>query len=335
MTYSSYDALIDEFAKTVLDVQIVDSRVQVKDILTFAPQVRSNKAFSNPNATWYINIDGSGTFDRLTFNSLQFQGLHNTVINAKGTLTGLSNPQQAGGNFIIDRLHTSQTDIALFTGQRLSNDQLNLPEEFDISGTIQGNSGVLNTKLDVNSSAGSLAVNGRFSNLMDPQSFSYQANIRTSGLRLGSILRKPAQFGNLSGSFSLNGKGTTPNTINTSLTGNISSFGYNRYTYRNMRVKGTLKGTAFTANADVNDPNADLNLKISGNLSANPAFRFSGMIDSIKTLPLHFTPEHLVFRGKIDGSVSNIAADNPTADVLLSKALFVAVVGENASRMNW
>ena len=52
----------------------------------------------------------------------------------------------------IRRLHTTQTDIALFTGHRLSNEQINLPEEFDANGTVAGNINNLSTNLTINSS---------------------------------------------------------------------------------------------------------------------------------------------------------------------------------------
>ena len=324
LTYSSYEALAESFEKTVLDIELVDSRVQVKDILTFAPQLRSNAAFANPNDTWYMDIVGNGTMDRLTFDNLQFDGFKNTQIDARGTLTGLTNPQRAGGDFVINRLHTSQTDIALFTGQRLSNAQVNLPETFDISGTITGNAGVLNTNLDVNTSSGDVAITGRFSNLTNPGAISYNTNIRTRGLRLGTIIRQPAQFGSVSGTFNLNGSGLTPATINTKFSGNVGSFGYNRYQYRNIKLRGTLRKSTFSINADIDDPNADLDVVASGNFSNNPSITINGMVDSIKTLPLHFTTDPLVFRGKIDGTVSNLAADNPDADLLITKALFVS-----------
>ena len=37
---------------------------------------------------------------------------------------------------------------------------------------------------------------------------------------------------------------------------------------------------------------------ISGNISSNPSFRFTGMLDSIKTFPLHLTPEPMIARGQ-------------------------------------
>ncbi|HYC30278.1 MAG TPA: hypothetical protein VEB42_15695, partial [Chitinophagaceae bacterium] len=155
-------------------------------------------------------------------------------------------------------------------------------------------------------------------------SLTYNANVRTSGLRLGSIMRQPDQFGSITGSFSFNGKGVTPDAINTKFSGNIGSFGYNRYQYRNIKLNGSLAGNVFNVNADINDPNADLNLVASGNFSDNPSFRINGMIDSVKTMPLNFTPDPMIFRGKIDGTVSNITADHMDADVLITDALLVS-----------
>lgn len=322
--YASFDALQNDFAKTVFNLNITNTRLQVKDILLFAPQLRRNPALKNPNDVWYVNVVGNGTLNQLNFKTLQFKGLSNTQLDASGTLAGLMNPKQAGGNFRINRFHTTQTDLALFTGQRLSTPQINLPEEFDINGNISGNAGKLHTNLNVNTSAGFVAVNGSFANLINPNATSYNASIRTSGLRLGSILRQPDMIGSLSGNFLLNGRGLTPNTINTKFTGNISSVGYNHYQYHNIKASGSLRGTVFDVKTDVNDPNIDLNLAVSGNFSNNPSFKINGMVDSIKLQPLHFTPDPMVFRGRIDGTVANLNADNPDIDVLITKALFVS-----------
>lgn len=324
LRYASLDALENDFAKTVFNITITNTRLQVKDILVFAPQLRNNPALSNPDDVWHVNIIGNGTLNQLNFQKLQFTGLRNTRLDANGTVTGLMNPKQAGGSFRINLFHTTQTDLAFFTGQRLSTPQMNLPEEFDINGNISGNAGKLHTNLNVNSSAGFVAVNGSFADLMNPKTTSYNASIRTSGLQLGSILRQQDITGSVSGNFLLNGRGLTPNTITTKFTGNISSLGYNHYQYHNIKASGSLKGTAFNIKTDVNDPNADLNLAISGNFSNNPSFKINGMVDSIKLQPLHFTPDPTIVRGRIDGDVANLNADNPDMDILITKALFVS-----------
>jgi translocation and assembly module TamB len=324
LEYASLDALKKKPAETVFNIELLNSHVQVKDILVFAPQLRSNPALSNPNEIWNLNVIGSGTLNRLYFETLQFTGLGNTQIDAKGTLVGIMNPAQAGGNFIINRFHTTQSDIALFTGQRLSNAQVNLPESFDITGTINGNSGKLNTNLNVNSTAGSLAIVGSFGNLMSPSSISYNTNVRTNGLRLGSILRQQGTIGTVSGVFSVNGKGITPKTMDTKFKADLNSLGYNYYQYHNINVEGTLKGTSFTAVADINDPNADMNLTTSGNFGNTTSFKVNGMVDSIKLLPLHFATQPVIFRGQIDGTVANLNPDYLDANILITRALLVS-----------
>lgn len=324
LKYASLEALTKNFAATVFNIDLADSRIQVKDILTFAPKLRTNAALSNPNDVWYLNIIGSGTMHKLNFESLQFDGLKNTHLNANGTLTGLTNPAQAGGNFTISKFHTTQTDLALFTGKRLSTPQMNLPETFDITGTINGNAGKLYTNLNINTSAGFIGVNGTFSNLTAPAALTYNASVKTAGLQVGSILPKPNKMGSLSGNFKVNGKGITPATLNTSFKGVINNMGYNKYQYHNIDFAGFLKKTTFSATANVSDSNINLNLTASGNFSANPSFKVNGMIDSIKTLPLHLTTQPLIFRGAIDATVSNLNANILDANILITKALFVS-----------
>ena len=82
----------------------------------------------------------------------------------------MTDPKKAGGNFVIERFHTNQNDIALFTGSKLSNAQLDMPEDFTINGTINGNAGTVNTKMNVLTSDGDVSINGTFAILPIRQS---------------------------------------------------------------------------------------------------------------------------------------------------------------------
>ncbi len=175
LEYESYDALMNSFENTVMDVDIANSYVQVKDILMFAPQLRGNPAFSRPSEVWRMNIKGSGSMERLYVEALQFSGLGNTVIDASGTLTDITNPNAAGGTFTIRRLHTTKSDIKLFAGNALPEDQINLPQSIDVRGTLAGNMRNLATDLNINSSAGFVSINGRFGNLANPEATTYNA----------------------------------------------------------------------------------------------------------------------------------------------------------------
>lgn len=323
LTYSSRKALTDSFQNTQMEIDIPDSYVQVKDILVFAPQLRSQPALSNPNDVWHLNLNVSGNLNSLRIAALQFDGLRDTKIDAEGTLAGLVNPNTAGGTLTIRKLHTSQSDIALFTGTRLSTPQINLPETFDIRGTLSGYAARLRTNLIINSSAGDLALNGSFTNLTNPNKATYNAAVRTGGLRIGSILRN-SQMGSLSGNFNFTGSGFTPGAINTNFKGNIYSFGFNNYVYRNIALNGSLKKNNFIVDVASKDPNAYLNMTASGNLASNASYKINGFIDSLKTLPLHLTTQPLVFRGKIEADIPSANPDYLEADILITKALFVS-----------
>jgi hypothetical protein len=324
LKYSSYEALANSFDRTQMDVDISQSHVQVKDILTFAPQLRSNPAFANPNEVWHLNLQGTGTLASLHIQNLQFSGLKNTQIDAKGSLASINNANNAGARLIIRKLHTTQTDIALFTRQRLSNDQINLPEEFDASGTLAGSINKLSADVNIYSSVGNVSVRGQFTNLSKPAAVVYTAQVKTNSLNLGSILRNN-QLGSTSGNIAISGKGFTPDNFDAKFKGSVYSLGFNNYSYRNIELNGNVRQSAFTVYADINDPNVDLNGTSTGKISSvNTSFRFVGSIDSVKTMPLHFTDQPVVVRGQIDADIPVMNAKYVEGNILMTKALFVS-----------
>src|SRR5204863_7288742 len=166
-------------------------------------------------------------------------GLKNTQIDASGSLATSNDPNKTGGTLTIRKLHTNQSDIALFTGQRLSNEQINLPEEFDAHGTIAGSINNLSTSLTINSSVGTAFVNGRFTNLSNPNAATYNALVKTNSLDLGYILRNN-QFKNISANVTVSGNGFTADKADTKFKGDIYSIVYNVYVYRNINVNGNI-----------------------------------------------------------------------------------------------
>jgi translocation and assembly module TamB len=324
LRYPSQQALMNNIASAFVDVDIRNSRIQVKDILAFAPQLRSNPAFANPSAIWTVNLQGNGTMDRLNIAALQFNGLRNTQIDASGTLAGLRNPKAGSGTFTIRRLHTSQSDIALLTGQRLDNAQMDLPETFSVSGTVSGNMNSVSTHLAMATDYGNVGLDGSFNNIMDPKRLSYNVgSLRTRSLRLDKILRGKLPVGALTGNFRLSGSGTTPATMKVKFSGTVPSIVYNKYNYRNVRLDGNLAGSNFSVKTDIRDPNLDVNLTASGNYETMH-IRVNGFIDSVKTLPLHLTTQPLTFRGKVDAEINELTADHLDGRILLTQALFVS-----------
>ena len=323
LTYASYKELAENFPGTLIDADIANSHIQVKDILAFAPQLRSQPAFVNPNATWYINLQGNGTIQSLHIANLQFRGLKNTQIDAKGTLAISNDPTRTGGSLAVRKFHTTQSDIALFTGQRLTNELVNLPEEFDAYGTLAGSINNLSANLIINSSIGAASVNGRFMNLTKPAAATYTASVKINSLNLGSIIRNK-EAGNIRAKIVVSGDVFPSDTMDTYFKGDIYALAYNSYVYRNININGSLRGTSLNVITDVRDPNVNLNGTLTGVLSSNPSYHFEGMIDSIKTLPLGFTTQPVVMRGKVSANIPLMNENYLEADVLMTNALLVS-----------
>jgi hypothetical protein len=116
LTYNSFEDLSENFPNTQIDADISNSHVQVKDILAFAPQLHSEPAFENPNAVWYITLQGNGTLQSMHIANLQFRGLKNTQIDASGSLATNNDPNKTGATLRIRRLQIKLILLCLRAG---------------------------------------------------------------------------------------------------------------------------------------------------------------------------------------------------------------------------
>ena len=323
MDYASLRELGNDFPSTKMDFNISNSHVKVSDILTFAPTLAKQPAFSDPDETWTLNLQGSGTMKSFHIEELQFAGLGNTRIDASGSMAIGENVDQTGGTLFIRELYTTQSDIALFTGSRLSQGNINLPEAFNVTGTLRGGIGGLNADLQIGSTAGSLGVVGVINNLNTPATATYSANIRTSRLNLGSIIRN-SPLGRITANLTVKGRGLKAGNFDTDFKGTVYSVDYNNYSYRNIKMDGSLNRSTLNLRTDIDDPNIDLEGRLVAQLTTNPSFIFNGFVDSMKLHALHLTTEPVVFRGKINANVPFASADRLDADILVTDALLVS-----------
>src|SRR4030095_9748841 len=128
----------------------------------------------------------------------------------------------------------------------------------------------------------------------------------------------------LSGNIRVSGKGVCSSDLNTNFKGDVYAISFNDYGYRDIKVDGSINGYSLNVLADLNDPNLDLNGTLTGNISGNPSFHFTGMLDSMKTFPLNLTPQPAIVRGKIDANIPVINENYLEANILMTNALLVS-----------
>lgn len=322
--YSSIDSLTKNIGALRLDVDMYNSKIQVKDILTFVPALKAQPAFSNPNSAILINGKLTGTIARLRIESLQLQAFQDTKLNIHGTINGLPDMKKIGADLVLTEIKTSARDIVMLAPKGAIPKSITIPEGIHISGKITGGMTSLNPDLFINTTLGSAKIKGSIKEPADAKKSRYDITVETHNLNLGTLLKNPQNFGTLSARFIARGKGYDPKTANATVSGVIQSAVLKKYNYKNLQLTAGIANQNVTARASIHDPNIDISFDATGNFRDKyPAINLTANIDSIKTLALHLTTDSIIYRGQITGNFPVTDPDHLQGELLILKSLLV------------
>ncbi|HEY9364085.1 MAG TPA: hypothetical protein VIQ00_12525, partial [Chitinophagaceae bacterium] len=106
ITYPSLAALQKDPGVLGLDIDMQNSKMTVKDLLTFVPQLNSSASSLSPNSTLYIDARITGKVNNLNFQKLVLRGLSATDINANGVIKGLPDPKKIYADLNINKFQS-------------------------------------------------------------------------------------------------------------------------------------------------------------------------------------------------------------------------------------
>ena len=322
--YPSMKALAKNIGLMQLEADFVDSRIKIKDLLTFAPQLRVQPLFSNPNDTWWLDGRISGKISDLTMQRFKLRGLQSTRMDISGNIKGLPDMKKLQGSLVIHAATSSKRDIALFIPKGSLPTNITLPDNVNLNGSVNGNLNDVNGKLVVTTSLGSASFNGTVGNLSTPKNIKYNALVTAQNLQIGTIIQNRDVIGSVTANFRAKGQGTDPKTASLEINGVVESAEINKYNYQDFIVDGSLANQLFDVKASIRDPNIDLTIDASGNtFSKFPAVKFTANVDSLKTLPLHLTTEPVFFHGNVTGDFASTDPDNLEGELLATNSLIV------------
>lgn len=324
ITYPSLEKLALNPGTMGLDVNLESSYVLVKDMLLFAPQLRAQPAFSHPSQTWRMNGKIFGHMNDLHFSDFRFKGFGNTTLFVTGTLKGLPDPKKFQADLSIPYFTTTRNDIISILPANTLPSAIQLPENISVSGKLKSSMSDLLTDLTVKTSLGSAKLKGSLQNFTDPKAAKYNMIVNAYSINVGAIMKDTKTYGILSGNFKAVGSGFDPNTANAKVNGVIISVGYNQYNYKNINLQASIANKKYSLNTSVRDPNINLRVIANGAMNGKyPSLHLSADIDSLKTQPLHFTPQTLVYHGKIEGDFTSLDPDNLAGDLLVTNSVLV------------
>ncbi len=321
--YTSLENLSADIANLHIDAAITGSRIQVRDILSFAPSLKTQPAFANPAATWYLDGIITGRVADFTIQQLQLSGLASTKMNIEGRISGLPDIERLNANLIIHELSSTKKDMLSFIPVTTLPSSIELPEQFNLSGKIGGGVQQAHTDLQLSSTMGHATIKGSTEQITNPKQAAYDLTFTTDQFQLGQLL-KDTSYGAITASFTARGKGFDMTTAEATITGAIQSAIYNKYRYRDLNINARLSQQRLQADAMIQDPNIDFTLTAYTDLSQQQLpLQLALTIDSIKTKELHLTTDAVLYRGNITADFPVLNPDSLVGNLLITQSLLV------------
>lgn len=332
ITYASLEAIKKNPGELYLAIDLDNSKITRMDLLTFVPQLKDQLSSLPVNSTFYIATKMSGKLNDLNFQKLIVSGLTATNINVSGVVKGLPNPKKIVADLNIYKFKTSEKDIRSFVSNDSLLSKITLPKDIVASGHVKGGMNDLYADLAVTTSLGTAKIKGTLVNITDKNSAHYDLLMNASDLDLATILQNP-KLGLLTGDFTVKGDGYNPETVNATFSSTISTVTLNDYNYQNIKADGSIADKLYKINAGIHDPNLDVIVEANGSFNTvtkqgsgsknYPTVHLKATIDSIKTFPLHFTTQPLIYHGQIEGDFTNADPDDLAGKLIVTHSVLV------------
>lgn len=277
-SYKNYGELSDFVEKVNWTAYLRQSVVHTKDLTFFTDAV------SDYNIPVAIDGKAKGTLQKLYGKRLDLRLGDLNRFEGDFVLTNLTQTDLLGFNLKVNKLTANPSSVQqIFSvpmpeallrigSVQYSGDLKGTLTRYGFRGVIETTVGKIRTDLELE-----FPENG-------PEKYKGEAEF--FGFNTGVLLNR-AEPGELNMLAVFDGKGFTPEALNTSLTGNVRSFVYDGYNYQNITLDGLFQKKLFNGLVDIKDPNLNLNLKGTFDLN-NPLpqgdFRASTGLINLKKL---------------------------------------------------
>jgi len=305
----SLAGMLQHPAHTLVYVDLPGSRVQLKDLLIFAPDLASQAAFRNPNDVWVLNGRVDGNFDAINVRTLQFSGIRDLRLDMAGKIIHPFDSHRIQGDLDIRNLSGSRDALVSLLPKNTLPQNITIPTRFDLHGHLAGDRNALRSDLVLNTSSGSVALKGWARNFRSTTGAAYNLDLRTRALDLGAILQDTAQWGAMTADFTVAGTGMDIPSANAKFSGRITAATYRHYSYHDLAIDGSLAGQQATLHSIIDNTAVHFELQASADLAQKfPALKLDWRVDTLDLHAIGLTKDTLQFRGHL---TADFASTNP------------------------
>ena len=316
--YSSIATISKDLGNLSLDANLNESKIGFKDILLFVPDLQKTNPFkSNPNAILYVNTRLSGKIKDLNIPQFEMSGIGSTKVSLSGKIKGLPDAQKAYYDLDIKKVSSTSKDIYSFVPTGTIPKNIQLPSQLNLQGKFKGSVQNFKTNLALNSSFGNAKVDGLFDQRVKKKE-KYDATVYLLNFDVGRLIKNDS-IGKITLKAKVKGNGLDPKTARAQFDGLVQKAVFNRYTYKDLALKGNIANGSFAVKSGMKDPNLHFDLVANGDTKDKyPSIKLKLNLDiaDLEKLNLHAGPMKL--RGNIDADIANSNPDFLNGKVFLS-----------------
>lgn len=260
--YEHYTDFYDFVNKVKMRAEFQNSTIALRDIMAFAYPLK-NIAFFKENANRPISISGSaiGVINNLRIRNIDLRIGSNTIVKGNMSLNDVTSNDAGFMDLQFEELQTSYSDLS----QVLS--FVKLPQELQRLGVMHFTGNYTGYFQDfvaygnLRTALGAANMDLKMNLRRGTENAIYSGNVDLKDFDLGTLLANP-NFGKLGLHTQINGQGLTLASLNTVFQGGqVDSFTFKGYTYRNVLLDAHIQNYLFDGNLIASDPNLDLVVK--------------------------------------------------------------------------
>lgn len=316
--YKSLESLQKDLGNLAVDANLKKSKIGFKDILLFVPDLQKTNPFkSNPNAILYVDSRVNGKVKDLNISKFEMSGIGSTRVSLSGKIAGLPDAQKAYYDLNIKNISSTAKDINMFVPAGTIPKNIQLPSQLNLQGKFKGSIQNFKTNLALKSSFGNAKVDALFDQRIKKRE-KYDATVYLLDFNVGRLIKNDS-IGKITLKAKVKGNGLDPKTANAAIDGLVQKAVFNRYTYKDLALKGNIENGSFAVKSGMKDPNLNFDLTASGDTKDKyPSIKLKLNLDlaDLEKLNLHAGPMKL--RGNVDADIANSNPDFLNGKVFLS-----------------
>lgn len=313
--YPSLGAIKTDMGKLYLDANFIDSKLAVKDILVFAPQLKTNLK-GIENAVVNVSARIKGYLNDLSIPDFQLSGIGNTRVNMSGTIKGLPDANKTTYNLTVANLQTTKRDLNKMLPPNTIPASVRLPESMKVSGGFKGLATNFTTDLVLQTNKGNAKLKGALSSAKETYDLKGTLNM----VDIGYLIKQDTLLGNVTMDFTAKGKGFKPAAMNLIATARVKEAYVKGYNYQNLVLAASVKNGYAIVDADVADKSVSFKLNgealIDDKFATNIKLRL--LLDSILMRPLGFTTNDLRIHGNVNADIATSDLDFPKGTIQIA-----------------